>query len=299
MAPFSEQKVHRRSLLLGLPKQLPGAGIDRDGNVVAIDLTQGDGRNRRQLPPKVGGVDTGFPSVASNPVVDPALSGYRDSCSMPFDLDPIETRILGCLIEKERLTPENYPLSVNALTNAANQSTNREPVVVWEERIIEQGLERLRTKGLVSMIHLSGSRVPKYRHLLPDHFELNPAETALLCTLLLRGPQTPGELRQRADRMHPFAGLEVVEAALVALTAGAFPMVQLLPPRPGQKERRYLQTLSAPAPLEETPSPAAVSPTPLPSPTRRLESLEETVQSLRAELTSLREELAQFRKQFE
>jgi uncharacterized protein YceH (UPF0502 family) len=218
---------------------------------------------------------------------------------MPFDLDPIETRILGCLIEKERLTPENYPLSVNALTNAANQSTNRDPVVTWEEKMIEQGLERLRTKGLVSMIHLSGSRVPKYRHLLPDHFELNPAETALLCTLLLRGPQTPGELRQRADRLHPFAGLEAVEASLTGLAAGAFPMVQLLPPRPGQKERRYIQTLSATTLLEETASAATVPPTPLASPTRRLESLEDEVRSLRAELTSLREELGQFRKQFE
>jgi len=221
---------------------------------------------------------------------------------MPFDLDPIETRILGCLIEKERLTPENYPLSLNALTNAANQSTNRDPVVVWEEKTIEQGIERLRAKGLATMIHLAGSRVAKYRHQLPDHFELTPAETGLLCTLLLRGPQTPGELRQRTERFHAFAGLDEVEKALSGMAAGTFPLVRLLPPRPGQKERRYLHLLSV---AGAEPDLAAVASTPMESVTpivpvpTRIETLEAEVASLRAELQALREELAAFRKQFE
>src|SRR5438067_5136609 len=114
-----------------------------------------------------------------------------------FSLSPLETRILGCLIEKERITPENYPLSLNSLSAACNQSTNRDPVTAFDEKSVEQGLNTLRQKKLVTAVFGAGSRVQKYRHNLLDHFALSPQELALLCVLILRGPQTPGELRAR------------------------------------------------------------------------------------------------------
>ena len=122
----------------------------------------------------------------------------------PFALTSLETRVLGCLLEKEHLTPENYPLSLHSLTAACNQSTNRDPVVSYEEKAVEAGLNSLREKKLASVIFGAGSRVQKYRHKLLEHYTLSPAEVALLCVLLLRGPQTPGELRSRAERMHSF-----------------------------------------------------------------------------------------------
>jgi uncharacterized protein YceH (UPF0502 family) len=218
---------------------------------------------------------------------------------MSFSLDPVETRILGCLLEKERLTPENYPLSLNALTNACNQSTNREPVVAWDEATVEKGLDRLRVKKLAAMLHAAGSRVPKYRHTLPDQFTLDRAETALLCVLLLRGPQTVGELRQRTERMSPFETLEEVERCLGGLAQGDSPLVELLTARPGQKERRYVQLLSTRT--EETPAAQAevIVPPPEIADPARMAVLENEVQTLRAELQTLREEFAQFRRQFE
>jgi hypothetical protein len=218
---------------------------------------------------------------------------------MSFSLDPVETRILGCLLEKERLTPEHYPLSLNALTNACNQSTNREPVVAWDEAVVEKGLDRLRVKKLAAMLHAAGSRVPKYRHALPDQFTLDRGETALLCVLLLRGPQTVGELRQRTERMSPFDTLEEVERCLGGLAQGDAPLVELLPARPGQKERRYVQLLSMRT--EETPGTPAetIVPPPDAAEPARIEALEREIQSLRAELQSLRGEFAQFKKQFE
>src|SRR5687768_10329093 len=119
---------------------------------------------------------------------------------MPFDLSALDTRILGCLLEKERLTPENYPLSLNSRTAACNQSTNREPVTSYDEKTVEGGIGSLREKKLVTMLQMAGSRVPKYRHRFPEHFSLESKEMAVLCILLLRGPQTPGELRQRTER---------------------------------------------------------------------------------------------------
>ena len=113
--------------------------------------------------------------------------------------------MLGCLLEKERLTPENYPISLNSLTAACNQSTNRDPVTAYDERTVDDGLTALREKKLAVMIHAAGSRVQKYRHNLPAHYELQPREVALLCVLMLRGPQTPGELRIRTERFHSFA----------------------------------------------------------------------------------------------
>ena len=150
-----------------------------------------------------------------------------------MQLTPVETRILGCLLEKERITPESYPLTLNALVAACNQATNREPAVGYDERTVEQGLDGLRQKQLAMIVHTAGARVPKYRHRMPDQYELTTQETALLCVLMLRGPQTPGELRSRAERLEGPAALPEVEALLEGLARGDAPLVQSLPPRPG------------------------------------------------------------------
>ncbi|MBI5799415.1 MAG: YceH family protein [Verrucomicrobia bacterium] len=216
---------------------------------------------------------------------------------MALTLSPEETRILGCLIEKERTTPEQYPLSLNSVTTACNQSTNRDPVTYYEEQVVALGLDDLRGKKLVTQLWGAGSRVQKFRHNLLDAYELNPREVAVLCVLLLRGPQTLGELRVRTERMHAFANIGEVEECLRTLGEGADPLVRVLPPRPGQKEKRFVQLLSGEPALEETtspePRPAAAS---APS---RVVSLEAEVAALKAEVAALREEFARFRKQFE
>src|SRR5581483_10841664 len=131
---------------------------------------------------------------------------------MAFILSPLETRVLGCLLEKERITPENYPISLHSLTAACNQTTNRDPISGYDEKVVEQGLESLRAKKLATMVRLAGSRVEKYKHNLPDHYTLDRGETALMCVLMLRGRQTPGELRTRTERQHAFESVEAVEA---------------------------------------------------------------------------------------
>jgi uncharacterized protein YceH (UPF0502 family) len=221
---------------------------------------------------------------------------------MSFELTPLETRVLGCLIEKERLTPENYPLSLHGLTAACNQSTNRDPVVSYDEKTVEAGVNALREKKLGSVIFGAGSRVQKYRHKLLEHYELTPAEVALLCVLLLRGPQTPGELRSRAERMHRFESVDEVEARLEELGRGSAPLVRALEARPGQKERRFIQLLSVetpePADAPYVPSSHESAPAVVPLPTR-IDGLTAEVAALRAELEQLREEFRTFRKQFE
>jgi len=216
---------------------------------------------------------------------------------MALTLSPVETRILGCLIEKERTTPDVYPLSLLAVTTACNQSTNRDPVVHYTEQEVNLGLDDLRGKQLATKVWGAGARVEKFRHNLLDVFELNPGEVALLCVLLLRGPQTPGELRIRSERLHPFESIADLEKALEALAAGDAPLVRMLEPRPGQKERRFVQLLSGEPVLEAPPFAAAPSVTaPVPG---RLEALEAEVAGLKTSLAELREELARFRKQFE
>jgi uncharacterized protein len=215
-----------------------------------------------------------------------------------FSLNPVETRILGCLLEKEQTTPENYPLSLNSLIAACNQSTNRDPVVAYEEKSVEAGLDALREKKLATMTLGAGSRVPKYRHNLLNHFELNRREVALLCVLLLRGPQTPGELRTRTERMEFFDSLEQVESFLASLAQGSDPLVRILPAKPGQKERRYVQLISG----EPVGDPGEIQKTvrqPVEAFPSRAETLEHEVAALREEVRRLREELLSFRKQFE
>jgi uncharacterized protein YceH (UPF0502 family) len=205
-------------------------------------------------------------------------------------------------MEKERVTPENYPLSLNSLTVACNQTTNRDPIASYSEKEVEEGIALLREKKLAAMISMAGSRVPKYRHRLSEHFSLEPQETAILCVLLLRGPQTPGELRTRTERMFRFGSLQDVEQCLRDLEADAAGLVSLLPQRPGQKEARYVENLSVKANPESVPfvpaSSSERSPGSTPLPERVL-ALEEQVMSLQEELQRVRDEFAAFRKQFE
>lgn len=220
-----------------------------------------------------------------------------------YDLNAVETRVLGCLLEKERTTPENYPLSLHSLTSACNQSTNRDPVVGYDERSVENAVNSLREKKLATVVFGAGSRVQKYRHNLLDHYELQPREVAIFCVLLLRGPQTPGELRSRTERMFAFNGIEALEHCLNELARGSAPMVRVEPARPGQKERRYVQLFSSEEVIAETLSESVSgsnrSFTPSESTPGRLESLAAEVSALREELKTLSEQFAEFRKQFE
>lgn len=217
---------------------------------------------------------------------------------MPLNLSSTETRILGCLLEKERTTPEYYPLSLNSLVTACNQTTNRDPIVSYSEKMVEEGLDLLRRKKLAMLIHTAGARVAKYRHTFLDLYNLNNREVAVICVLMLRGPQTPGELRSRTERMCGAMSLSDVDAVLDALSAGTDPLVKVLAARPGQKEKRYEQLLSEQA--EEPDEPVAdlartVESVPQKS---RLDLLESEVNTLKAEINSLREDLEQFKKSF-
>jgi len=218
---------------------------------------------------------------------------------MALTLSPQEARILGCLIEKERTTPDVYPLSLLAVTTACNQSTNRDPLVAYAEPEVALGLDDLRGKQLVTQIWGAGARVQKYRHNLLDVFDLNPGEVALLCVLLLRGPQTPGELRIRTERLHRFASIGEIEQAMEALGAGADPLVRMLEPRPGQKERRFVHLLSGEPPMEEAPAVPRAHVQPASPAPGRLEALEIEVASLKAGMAELHEEFLRFRRQFE
>jgi uncharacterized protein len=157
------------------------------------------------------------------------------------DLDAVEIRVLGCLVEKQRITPDVYPLSLNALRAACNQSTNRDPVVDYDEPTIRSALDRLSRRGWVRLASGPGSRAVKFRHLLDDALDLPDSELALLTALMLRGAQTPGELKQRAERLHPFDSIVDVERALAELVNRE--LVARQPRRAGQKEERYSHVL--------------------------------------------------------
>jgi hypothetical protein len=238
--------------------------------------------------------------IADLPAGTCSSGARRGKFRMPLELNALETRILGCLLEKERMTPENYPLSLNSLTMACNQSTNRDPVTAYDEKVVEEGLNELRDKKLAMVLFGAGSRVQKYRHRLPDHYELAPKETALLCVLLLRGPQTLGELRTRTERFFNFGSLEAARECLDGLAKPGTDLVRLLPQQPGQKEQRYIQLLSATPVQEAYASPAFQVEAPSSGGVReRVETVEKEVGELKAELQRVREELAAFRKQFE
>ena len=161
---------------------------------------------------------------------------------MPIHLSPVEARVLGSLIEKEATTPEYYPLSLNALVNACNQKNNREPVMQLDENEVRQALHRLEDQQLAAAVH--DSRVPKYEHRIQEVFNFTRGETAVLCVLLLRGPQTPGELRGRTERMHRFEELDDVLSTLQKLAQREPALVAALPRQPGSREIRYAHLLS-------------------------------------------------------
>ena len=163
--------------------------------------------------------------------------------AVQLELSPEQIRVLGCLLEKQRTTPDAYPLSLNALRLACNQSTNREPVVDYDEATLRDALHRLERRGLVRLASGAGSRAAKYRHLLAERLPMDRAEEAVLCVLMLRGPQTPGELKQRGERMHPFAGLDEIAGTLERLIERG--LAERLARRPGQKEERYRELLGA------------------------------------------------------
>lgn len=212
----------------------------------------------------------------------------------------IEVRVLGALVEKQVTTPEYYPLTLNALTLACNQKNNRHPVTSYSENEIAAALETLREKNLTYVFHGSTSRVPKYKHVVPEVMHLNPAETALMCALMLRGPQTSGELRSNAARLHEFSGLEEVDETLSGLAVREpEPLVVRLPRQPGQKEARIAHLLSG-APPEEIISEASTPRTASRQNDRdRIESLEQSVASLTEEIKNLQQQFGDFKKQFE
>jgi len=203
------------------------------------------------------------------------------------DADAVEIRVLGCLIEKQRTTPEAYPLSLNALRLACNQTTNRDPVVEYDEATIREALNRLSRRGWARLASGRGSRAVKFRQLFDEALGLTPEQTAVLAALMLRGPQTPGELKQRTQRLHPFDGLDGILTVLDELLGRE--LVRRLPRRPGQKEERYEHLLSeatadaAPAPVhEEGPD--------------RIGELERAVAELRDEVAALRADLDSLRR---
>lgn len=215
-------------------------------------------------------------------------------------LTDVEVRILGSLLEKEVTTPDNYPLSPNALLTACNQISNREPVMHLEEGPLTEAVVALRRRGLLRAIQPAGSRVTKYQHLLGERLELDARQLGLLGVLMLRGPQTVGELHARTIRLAEFADLAEVEATLESLIARQpESLVARMARRAGQKEVRYAHLLSGDPVVAEA---GASVPEALPSrmgEEARIDELERTVESLRAELAALRAELAAFRSQFQ
>ena len=212
------------------------------------------------------------------------------------DLEPVAIRVLGSLIEKELSTPDHYPLSLNALTSACNQSSNRDPVMSLDESTVSQSIDGLRRQGLVRSIQAIGSRVPKYQHLLAEAGEFTQTELAVLCVLALRGPQTLGEVRSRAARLVPGDDSTGIDVALEALIAREpEPVVTRLPRRPGQKEVRYAHRLAG----EVAYTGDDIPPVTTGGSMDRIAALEELTQELRNEVADLRAQLAAFRKQFE
>ena len=218
----------------------------------------------------------------------------------PVILTEVETRVLGSLIEKDITTPDYYPLSLNALVNACNQKNNREPVMTLDEAAVREALSTLQEKRLAGPAGGADSRVTKYEHRLQEAFNFDRREIAVICVLLLRGPQTPGELRGRTDRMYHFEALEDVVSTLDRLAHREPPLSAVLPRQPGTKESRYMHLFSGEAPAvtdvvrSSTPATASGGST-----AERMAKLEEEVAALRAELAEMQQQLAAFRKQFE
>jgi uncharacterized protein YceH (UPF0502 family) len=212
---------------------------------------------------------------------------------MDLLLHPVEVRVLGSLLEKEVTTPEYYPLSLNALVNACNQKSNRDPAVNYDADTVDQALQSLRDKGLLLAITGAGSRVPKYGHRISEKLNLGRRELAIMCELMVRGPQTLGELRTHCERMHAFDDLAEVEAVIDRLPE----LIVKLPRRPGEKEVRYAHLLcGTPAISETEPEAPELARADRPD---RIGALEMEIAQIRVELENLKQQFAGFKRQFE
>jgi uncharacterized protein len=212
-------------------------------------------------------------------------------------LNEIEVRVLGSLTEKDITTPDYYPLSLNALVNACNQKNNRDPVMALDEGAVRTALDSLQSKRLAGPASGADSRVPKYEHRLQEVFNFDRREIAILCVLLLRGAQTPGELRGRTERMYRFEALEDVNATLDRLSQREPALVAVLPRQPGTKESRYMHLLSGGEPGM---SRSAIAPPEKTLPEDdRVARLESDLAELKRQMTEMQEQLMEFRKQFE
>lgn len=209
--------------------------------------------------------------------------------------------MLGSLVEKQLTTPDYYPLTMNALVHACSQISNRDPVVQYDERQVAEAVDTLRLKNLVYIFYGAESRVPKYKHMTREVFELSPPELAALCVLMLRGPQTVGEVRGRSGRLHEFADLREAEATLEGLAQREDPLVVKLPRQAGRKEARYAHLLAGRPAVEEEAEGAqpAAAPRARAGDSERVTRLEAEVERLGGELAEMRRQFEEFRKQFE
>ncbi len=218
---------------------------------------------------------------------------------MEFKLTETEVRVLGSLIEKDITTPEYYPLSLNALVNACNQKTNRDPVMQLDEDAVRDALDGLQQQRMAGPARGADSRVTKYEQRLQEVFNFTRAETAILCVLLLRGPQTPGELRGRSERMHRFETLEDVQTGLQKLMQREPPLAKVLPRQPGTKESRYAHLLAGDVVEAEVPAPASSTVARDSGDAARIARLEEEVAALKRDVGEVKDQLERFRRQFE
>jgi uncharacterized protein len=212
-------------------------------------------------------------------------------------LNPAEARVLGALVEKDITTPDYYPLSLNALINACNQKNNREPVTNFDEETVRLALRNLSDKRLAGPAGGADGRVTKYEHRMQEVFNFTRPETAIMCVLLLRGPQTPGELRGRTERMHRFEDLDEVLSGLQQLMRREPPLAKALGRRPGTKEIRYAHLLSGDVEAWEPPAESASSG--VTDENERVAHLEAQVSALQSEVAELKQQMAEFKKQFE
>jgi len=213
-----------------------------------------------------------------------------------FGLTFEAVRVLGALIEKEITTPEYYPLTLNSLTLACNQKSNRDPILALDEKEVVRALDSLRDQRFAVMVTLAGSRVPKYRQIWAEVERLEKPVVAVMCELMVRGPQTTGELRNRCERLHLFPDVPAVEGVIAALMNrgdGVPPLVARLPRRPGQKECRYAQLLSGPPAADLEPVGVALEPA-----TREVRNEEDRIATLSASVETLRGELAELKQRF-
>ena len=218
---------------------------------------------------------------------------------MNATLNEYELRALAALVEKQIATPDYYPMTLNSLVNACNQKNHRDPVVSYDETIVARALDSLREKNLAYVFHGSEARAPKYGHLFPKAFDLSEAETPLMCVLILRGPQTSGELRSRSQHLRSFESLAEVETLLQGLSLRDEPLIVRLPRQPGSRESRFAHLLGGPVetPQSEAPPRQATSIQQAQAENDKIAKLEEEVASLRRELNELRQQFAEFRRE--